>query len=112
VSGGGHPIVMVRGEVDRATAAGLAVALDRAMALRAGLVVDLAQLEFMDTAGVRVLVDAYYRLGQLQEAIVLRDPPVPLRRLLGTLGLHDHFTTQDTSCTCSSPRGTTDFKSA
>jgi len=49
-------VVVLRGDVDFSTASALSEARSRVILLRSGdVAVDLAQLEFIDTAGVRAL---------------------------------------------------------
>jgi anti-sigma B factor antagonist len=49
--------------------------------------IDLRNTTFMDSTGLSVLVTAYHQLGQAHEAIVLRDPPESIRKLLNITGL-------------------------
>jgi anti-anti-sigma factor len=62
VAGDGRIIVAAAGQVDLATAPQLAQALAQARLEGAtGIVVDLADVDFLDSAGVRVLVEAARR---------------------------------------------------
>jgi len=69
-------MVSVSGELDVATAPELEAALDGADAWASVVVVDLRQLEFMASAGLRVLLDVGKRVrdagGRL---VILRGPP-------------------------------------
>lgn len=93
---GTRPTVVVRGEVDQDTASTFAAIVDTAVRRGPVVVLDLRDLWFIDTTGLRVLIDAHLRLGQVPEAIVLRDPPPLLRRLLHIFGVEDLFTLQAT----------------
>jgi anti-anti-sigma factor len=88
---GRRPTVVVRGELDRATVHKLTAALGVAMTGNPCIEVDLTEATFMDTSGVRALVDAYLRLGQLPEAILIRDPSPAVRELLALAGVDQLF---------------------
>ena len=96
---GRRSVVVVRGEVDRATSPAFAAALDTALRQASSLCVDLADVTFVDSGGLRALHDAYLRLGQLPEAITLVDPSAGVRRALHLAGL-------DRLCTLRSRRDT------
>ena len=52
---GGEHIVMVTGQIDMATAAAFQQVLDEAAHGRSQLTVDLTRLDFLDSAGIKVL---------------------------------------------------------
>jgi anti-sigma B factor antagonist len=54
--GDGHVVVVLRGELDMAAAAGVAAALAAAAASEPRVIVDLAGLRFIDASGVAALV--------------------------------------------------------
>jgi anti-sigma B factor antagonist len=93
---GRRPTVVARGEVDRATATAFAAALDRAISHGSYIEVDLREVTFVDSSGLRVLFDAYVRLGQLPEAMILRGPNPALRHVLTVAGI-DHLFAHDDS---------------
>ncbi len=69
----GEPVVVIRGDLDMATAPRLGDALDDIM--RRGhnrVIVELSKVHFMDTAGVHVLGAAGHRLQTLGGALTLR----------------------------------------
>lgn len=87
-----YPVVSVRGEVDLATAAALAVGL--ATALGNGpiedLVVDLRATTFMDCSGVSLLLAVKPRLPD-QARLIIRGARPFLRRVIELLDLGPLF---------------------
>ena len=78
----GAPGVLVRGELDIDTARRLTHVLD--MEIRASVgafVVDLVDLDFLDSSGVNVLVRARALLGREDRELVVICPPGPARRI-------------------------------
>jgi anti-sigma B factor antagonist len=79
--------LVVRGEVDPASADRFAEGLKTAAADAPGdLVVDLRELTFMDSAGLRVLIDLARDLGP-GRAVVLRAPQPGVLRLFEVAGI-------------------------
>jgi len=93
VSGGAAvPVVTVRGEVDVYTVEDLRTCLDAAVATGSGeIVIDLAGLEYIDSAGLGVLVSTLRRLRHAGGDLVLRAPTAGTFRLLEIAGLADRF---------------------
>lgn len=87
VSDGARPTVVVHGEIDLSNVDQFAAAVDAALGTGSSLELDLENTTFMDSTGLEVLVAAHIRLGQIPEAIVLRDPSPALRRLLQVSGV-------------------------
>jgi anti-sigma B factor antagonist len=86
----GAPGVLVRGEVDIDTAPQLTAALDAAIRESRGLfVVDLCDVDFLDSSGVHVLVRARAVLGREERALVIVCPPGPARRIFEAAGIDD-----------------------
>lgn len=84
-------VVMVRGEVDLATAPRLGEAL-RAVARRAaGVVVDLGGVTFMDSSGVSALVRSREEMARRGGELVLTRATPTVRRILELTGLADRF---------------------
>ena len=85
---GDDTIVTVRGEVDLVTAAALGGAVD-AMIERGQrhLVLDLAQLEFIDAAGLRVFAATLGRLRDVDGTLVFRSPSPKTLKTLEITGL-------------------------
>lgn len=77
------------GEIDAATAPRLLAALSRAEGV---VVLDLSEVTFIDSSGLRVFIELAHRIGS--ESFVLREPSKPFRRLLELTGLDATFTIQ------------------
>ncbi|GGS38580.1 MULTISPECIES: STAS domain-containing protein [Actinokineospora] len=91
---GADPIVIsVSGEVDLATAADLERTLSETMAgsSAATIEVDLSQVEFMDSAGLRVLVAARKQAEDAGRTLRLRAPHERVRRIIEITGLAPVF---------------------
>lgn len=85
---GATTVLAVRGEADVATLPALVGAFARIIADGAGdVVVDLAQLEFMDTATIRAVVRARAVLAGDGRQLTLRSPSRIARRILAVFGL-------------------------
>jgi anti-sigma B factor antagonist len=82
----GH-VVWATGDVDLANADGLldAVAAHLACAGPPELVIDLSGVTFMDSTGFHRLFTAMCRLEAAGRGLTLRNPSVPVRRLLDLL---------------------------
>jgi anti-sigma B factor antagonist len=81
---------MVRGVVDISTAARLTEVLDAAIRASVGaFVVDLCDVEFLDSSAVNVLVRARAVLGREERALVVVCSPGPARRILELAGIAD-----------------------
>jgi anti-sigma B factor antagonist len=78
----GVELLMVEGELDIATAARLISVLNRAVqdALRS-LVVDLSDVDFMDSTGLALLINAHRRLTRRSKGFAVVCPPGPLWRV-------------------------------
>jgi anti-sigma B factor antagonist len=80
------------GELDPHTAPMLADELDDAIGAGATTVVlQLAELTFIDSSGLRVVISAHRRLDEGDGRLVLRTPSDTVRRLLEITGLLDHI---------------------
>jgi stage II sporulation protein AA (anti-sigma F factor antagonist) len=89
VSVDGHAVVLARGEIDPSTAEQFASSIDAAFTQAPRVVVDMSDVSFMDSTGIRALVQAFHRSGQNHEALVIRSPSEPIRRLLTITGLDE-----------------------
>jgi anti-sigma B factor antagonist len=89
--GNGALTFAVRGEIDLASVPRLVAELRRAEAAEAKLVViDLADVEFIDSSGLQALLKARERLSRHGLRLSLSRPSAQVRQLLeltGTLGL-------------------------
>lgn len=87
-SEGDVTVVALRGEADCATLHVVVDALSDVIADREGdVVVDLAQMEFMDTAALRAVLQAKGALERRGRVLTLRSPSRIAGRLLGVYGL-------------------------
>ena len=90
---GDPPTVVLIGEVDPHTAPLLEGALNGLVDGGATVLrIDVAGLAFIDSSGLRVLVDVHRRLGAEPAALVLADVSPTFRRLLEVTGLDQHLT--------------------
>lgn len=90
VRAGGVAAIKVGGELDLGSVFRFQEALDRAGEERRALVVDMRELEFMDSSGLRALLGASegLRAERLSLGVVVGDPS-PVRRLVSLAGV-DH----------------------
>ena len=86
--GDGTVVVRLRGELDMATAPGLTRALTTALDERPpALVLDLSELNFVDSTGIRVLITACRRAGSEGCSFVVRSPRRPVLKALRLTGV-------------------------
>lgn len=83
--------VAVAGEIDAHTAPELAAAL-AAESGRDELVVDLSGVEFVDSSGLRALLEEHHTRTGDGRRLVLRRPSGVVLRLFEVAGVRDHFT--------------------
>ena len=76
------------GEIDAHTAPALALAIDAA---GIDVTLDLAGVEFVDSSGLRVLIDAHQRLEEVGGGLRLTALSEPVRRLLEISGVADYL---------------------
>ena len=90
---GSGAVVTVGGDLEFGTAASLRSALIE-LAQRGcdPLVVDLADLEFIDSTGLSLLVQAQQRIESQGHRFVLRNPAERVQRVLEISGLTELFT--------------------
>ena len=82
--------VAVRGELDIATRSILDDALTQAIELGASIVlVDLAELSFIDATGLGALVSARNRLLAQSRDLTLRNPSPVITSMIAAIGLTD-----------------------
>ncbi len=90
---GGQTVIRLAGDFDVFASGRLRELLVRH--LEAGhvqLVLDLTDLKFIDSAGLRVLIDSDRDLRQAGGALTLRSPSKPVLRMLDLTGIRSHFT--------------------
>ena len=86
----GAPGIAVRGEVDIAGVPALELALDQAIRDSAGaFILDLCELEFLDSTGLGVVLRARALLAREDRALAVVCPPGSVRRLFENGGIAD-----------------------
>ncbi|MFZ0032535.1 MAG: STAS domain-containing protein [Candidatus Cybelea sp.] len=87
--GGGETLILkLRGSLDLATAPTIRAALGEATEKgNQGLIVDLTQLEFLDSTGLGVLIGAHRRAAERGGSFRLIVKDGPISRLLNITGL-------------------------
>lgn len=86
----GVELVLVEGELDAASAPRLIGVLNRAVQEALGsLVVDLSQVDFMDSTGLALLINAHRRLAHRSKGFAVVCPPGPLRRVFEVTDMVD-----------------------
>jgi anti-sigma B factor antagonist len=88
---GGHVVVVLRGELDLAGAAGVAAALAAVAARKPEIVVDLAGLEFIDSSGVAALARGRKHARHAGGDLLLAAPRQQVLRVLTLTRLIDVF---------------------
>jgi anti-sigma B factor antagonist len=90
-------VIGVRGELDLASSPALEQELERGAAAQADVViVDLRDLEFMDSTGLSVLVRAHQRATEHGQRFGVVKGPQQVQRLLSLTGVADRLTLADT----------------
>ena len=84
----GHAVLVIRGEIDLSTAPAFGTAMQQALLDAPLVVLDLGGVTFMDSSGLNVLVSAA-RPGSGSDAVLIRNAPVTIRRLLSITGLDE-----------------------
>lgn len=92
----GVVVISVRGELDLASSPGLEQALeDLDTSTTKTLIVDLRELEFMDSTGLSVLVGAQRQALENGQQFALVRGSHQVQRLLNLTGISDRFTLVD-----------------
>jgi anti-sigma B factor antagonist len=81
------------GELDAHAAPDLAASLSGVGA--PNVVLDVAGIDFVDSSGLRVLIDAHQVLTTRGGALTLRAPSTAVRRLLEVSGVGDYLTVEE-----------------
>jgi anti-sigma B factor antagonist len=85
-------VIELRGELDVHCAPLVDAAVERALAVPGRvLVVDLSDVDFIDSAGLHALVRALRRTHELRRELRIVCPPGHLRRIFTLTGLSGHF---------------------
>jgi anti-sigma B factor antagonist len=86
----GAPGVAISGEIDVAEVASLEPALDTAIhTSRGAFVLDLDEVEFLDSSGLGVILRARALLAREDRALAIVCRPGPVRRLFDVAGVAD-----------------------
>jgi anti-anti-sigma factor len=83
----GDTILVVRGDVDMATASFLWESVEQVLPDSERVIVDLREVGFLDSSGLSVFVRAHRRLCHAGGALALRSPNPRVRRVLDLTGL-------------------------
>ena len=90
-------VIVVSGELDLASSAALEEELDRvADSGVTHVIIDLRQLEFMDSTGLSTLVKAHQRADEARWEFGLVRGPQQVQRLLSLTGVDERLTFADT----------------
>lgn len=94
----GVTVATVEGEIDLSNAAELETAISHAVANEAvGLVVDLAEVDYLDSSGVTLLFNLSRRVSRRQQEFVVVVPgEAHVREILTLSGATDALELQDT----------------
>ena len=87
-------LLHLTGELDIASAATLARALEGPVEHGGVIGLDVAELTFMDSTGIKALVHASRLLGE-RGRVVLFQPTCAVRRVIELCGLHELFELKD-----------------
>jgi anti-sigma B factor antagonist len=87
----GRAVVVPRGELDIATAPELETVVRERLDAGQDVVVDLRELSFMDSTGLRVLVSAHARAGAPRFALVRPAAGSAVAKLLAIAGVEDQL---------------------
>lgn len=92
----GKTLVTVVGEVDVSNAGELREAVDSALeAAPAEVSVDLAEVSYIDSTGIGVLVGAATRAQEAGVAFSVAHPQTNVKRVLGLLGVERQLNVED-----------------
>lgn len=83
------PMIVARGDLDLAAHDTLRRCIESCSARRPCVVLDVAEVTFMDSTGLNALVWAHRRLGDRPGAVILRNPSRAVVRVLEIAGLTD-----------------------
>ena len=88
----GHTVVAVSGEVDAASADTLRATITEVIDGGQGtVVVDMSEVSFIDSSGLRVLIAGYKAAAAASGVLSVRAPSEPVTRLLEITGQLERF---------------------
>lgn len=85
-------VLAVAGDVDLATHARFQADIDQAWDGSTDLVIDCAQITFLDSMGLRVLVQTVQRAAEHERSVTIADPSEAVAHILDLSGIRDLFT--------------------
>lgn len=83
--------VALEGEIDAYTAPDLAAMYVELPAGDGDFVIDMSKVDFIDSSGLRVVIELHQRAEQASRRLVLRTPSQPVTRLIEVSGLNGHL---------------------
>jgi anti-sigma B factor antagonist len=92
----GHSVVGLRGELDAADAAGVAVSLAGVVAHHPDIIIDLTDLAFIDCGGLWALAVTRKQASQAGGGLLLAGPQQLVLRILALTGLGEVFSVHPT----------------
>ena len=100
-----HAVVSFHGDIDLTTSDACSRAVDEALARSQRIVVDLADVRFMDAIGLNLLSRAVDRLGGSREGVIVRGPAPMVRKVLAISGIDKLVMVDETvSDRCEEPK--------
>jgi anti-anti-sigma factor len=94
-SEGSAQVVVVRGEIDLATADAVRADLNAALERSETVVLDLREVAFMDTQGLAVVIEAQQAAADTQTRFAIARAPDHVHRLFDMIGLTPRLTVVD-----------------
>ena len=101
----GSAVVSVAGDVDLASAVHLREVMDDALGRSSHLVVDVAEMTFIDSSGLSALVHAHRHAAEAGGSLTLRSPSPTLKRLLSITHLETVLVVDDAEAGTSTTGG-------
>jgi anti-sigma B factor antagonist len=83
--------IALTGEIDAHTAPDLAARYADLPPGDGDFTIDMSKVEFMDSSGLRVVIELHQRAEQASRRLVLRAPSQPVARLIELSGLTGHL---------------------
>ena len=88
--------LIVSGEIDGSTVDLLSGSLNTLPGQERDLMIDMANVMFIDSSGLRVLIQAHQKAEQTKRRLVIVNPSLIVSRLFDVSGLNDVFTVSRT----------------
>lgn len=85
----------LKGEIDAHTAPALAAHYAELPEGDGDFAIDMSAVEFMDSSGLRVIIELHQRAEEQSRRLVLRSPSQPVARLIEISGLSGHLHVED-----------------